>query len=66
MCNKVNKTKISVYIHYFMTNAELIESVIAQENSVVPSGRITLPEELCLNSDFYKLLDLTNIMFCNI
>lgn len=66
MCNKVNKINISSYFHYFMTNAELIESIVAQENWIVPCGRITSPEELRLNSDFYKLLDLTNAMFCNI
>lgn len=49
-----------------MTNAELIESVVAQENWIVPCGRITSSEELRLNSDFYKLLDLTNTMFRNI
>lgn len=46
-----------MYIHYFLTNAELIESVIEQENQMVPCGRKTLPKELCLNSDFYKLLN---------
>lgn len=55
-----------MYIPDFMINAELMDSEITQGKSIVPCGRITLPEELCLSSDFYKLLDSTNITLCSI